>query len=524
MKKNLLLIIIMIISFNLVACSSIKLSKDESIDNKSQKILNDEGNTLNIASTNEFEKSKEGQSLIFDTLVKISEEYEPIPSIVTKWEKSDDSMNYTISFNTNMKFHDGSDVDAKDILYSIEKGGKYRYCSYAFLLEKVKLIDDSHLEVHFTKPYIYFVEDLAKLPLVKDGSWSDEGMIINLVGTGPFVFNSTDKGLVSHLTKNKNYWNRDYKTDVYNVKWHTIKDAETRKMALRSGLVDILGLSEHYISIPYSTIDEFKHSGEYKIEKEDDDSYTSVCSLSFNWKGEELSDKNLRAGINHLLDREEIVKNIFFDLPIACGHMYNPKFKDGPRLKPFTLDLDKAKKKFKEANFVLGDEKHPTLNNKKEPLKLELIYGSEEYEKDLAQYLQNYFSKFGIEIELNSLDYTAQGEKFLKGDYDMALKHPWFTPLIDTLGFTGISDENSEYGPGIAVNDEMKKVGEEFLDSKTKEELYEKAEKIWKIQYEESTSAPIFSDLRYLIHNDKFENFHFDPNVFQIDLNGVVRK
>ena len=419
---------------------------------------------LNIAGARAYESSREGASLVFDTLTGLDEYYHATPSIVSEWKPEKDFTEYNLTIKDGIKFHDGTELTADIVKWNIENGGAINYCGYSYLINKVEVVDKTHLKVSFTAPYLYFDRDLALVPCIKTDGYTKEGKFKDFVGTGPFKFESKNEGDITVLTKNKEYWDSDYKTDIEKVQWYYIKDGQTRKLALESGEADILGISEHGISIPYTVIDELsKNSGFYYV-KEDDGAYTSTASVNPNWKKGKMSDVNLRRAFETLFDRKALVKDIFLDIPKACGQIYNPKFDDGPKKESeFTYSEEQFKSNLEKAGYTVGNVSTLTTDKSGDALVLKLLVGDNESEKDLAVYMQELCKKWGITINIESMA-SASGKQMIKdGDYDFVIGHPWFVPLVTSLGYMGLSSDYMDEGLGFCVNDEMKKAGEKYM-------------------------------------------------------------
>lgn len=477
---------------------------------------------LNIAGDRAYESSREGASLVFDTLTGIDQYYHATPSLIENWKAENNFKEYELTIRDGVKFHDGTELDADIVKWNIENGGEINYCGYSYLLDKVETLDKLHLKVSFISPYLYFDRDLALIPCIKPDGYTKEGKFKDFVGTGPFKFEGKNDGDITTLTKNKDYWDSEYKTDIEKIQWHYIKDAQTRKLALESGKVDVLGISEHGISIPYTVIDELSKNDNFDFIKEDDEAYTSTASVNTNWKKGRMSDVNLRRAFETIFDREALVKDIFLGIPKACGHIYNPKFDDGPRKESqFSYSEEAFKSNLEKAGYTVGNSSTPTIDKSGEPLVLKLLVDDTESEKDFAVYTQELCKKWGITINIESME-SASGKKQIEdGEYDLIIGHPWFVPLINSLGYIGLSDEYMDVGLGFCVNDEMKKAGEAYMAADNPEEASKYSDEIWKIQYDQAVVIPLYVNLRYMFYNKKFEGFHFDSDVFKIDLNGV---
>ena len=145
---------------------------------------------LNIAGARAYESSREGASLVFDTLTGLDEYYHATPSIVSEWKPEKDFTEYNLTIKDGIKFHDGTELTADIVKWNIENGGAINYCGYSYLINKVEVVDKTHLKVSFTAPYLYFDRDLALVPCIKTDGYTKEGKFKDFVGTGPFKFES----------------------------------------------------------------------------------------------------------------------------------------------------------------------------------------------------------------------------------------------------------------------------------------------------------------------------------------------
>lgn len=530
MKKWIALVLSVLLAVGLMtACGEKKApsstSSESSIENKSteaEKTNTERDGILKLASFNRFELSKEGATLVFDTLTGLDHEYRAVPNLITEWKANPNYTEYDLTIRDDIVFHDGTPMTAEIVKWNIEHGGAVHYCSYSYNLAGVDVVDPTHLKVRLSAPYLYLEKDLGLVPCIPTDGYTDEGKYKTFVGTGAFRFVSTDEGEVSTLEKSEMYWNKDFDTDIKKVEWHTIPDEQTRKLALESGKVNAIGLTEHYISMPYTVIHELQGKDQFAIVKENDDDYTSVGSLNTNWKGGVMSNLELRRFLASAIDREDLVKNIFFEIPRACGHVYNPRFEDGPQEEqPFTYSEEEARKHLEAAGYRIGDASTPTVDGEGKPLKIKLICSHEEHEKDFSLYLKEVLSRWGIELDIHSLQGAARYEMLKSGDYDLEVNHPWFVPMIGSLGFIGLGSDYSDYGLGFSINEDMQKAADGYIQATDKESAKKYSDEIWKTQYEQVTSIPLFGDIRYVIHDKVFDGFHFDGNVYRIDLNGV---
>ena len=58
---------------------------------------------------------------IFESLVTYNKKFEIIPMLATKWEKSSDGLTYTFHLRRGVKFHNGREMNAEDVVHSVKR-------------------------------------------------------------------------------------------------------------------------------------------------------------------------------------------------------------------------------------------------------------------------------------------------------------------------------------------------------------------------------------------------------------------
>lgn len=168
---------------------------------------------------------------VFEGLVKPDADGNLSPAVAERWEVSDDQLTYTFHLRPGVKFHDGSEVTAMDVAWSIDKAmqsGSWE------ALDNIDAIDigSDYVSVVLKAADSDF---LSYMTLAITPENHADGA--DPVGTGPFKFISRAAQQNLVLERFADYWGESAKVDK--VTYQIYENAEALVMALKSGAVDI---------------------------------------------------------------------------------------------------------------------------------------------------------------------------------------------------------------------------------------------------------------------------------------------
>ncbi len=179
---------------------------------------------------------------VYDTLVQPAEDLSMEPALAEDWTISPDNLTWTFNLRRGVKFHNGREFVADDVVYSFERIVAEGLNGWRFAsVESFTAVDDYTVDIKLTRPSpnllvsIAGFKGMAIVPreIVEDGTIATQP-----VGTGPFRFvsQSPDQGIV--LEKNPDYWRADEGLPMLDgVRFVQIPDAGTKLTALRTGEV-----------------------------------------------------------------------------------------------------------------------------------------------------------------------------------------------------------------------------------------------------------------------------------------------
>ena len=143
---------------------------------------------------------------IFEGLVKPDSNGNFVEAVSSHYEMSQDAMVYTFTLREGVKFHNGQEVTAEDVKYSIDRcadtsNGDPLVSAYS-IIESVNILDDQTVEIRLTEPNTEFIAYMTTAILPKDYDEQES----HPVGTGPFKFESRTPQEDFVIVKNEEYW------------------------------------------------------------------------------------------------------------------------------------------------------------------------------------------------------------------------------------------------------------------------------------------------------------------------------
>ena len=176
---------------------------------------------------------------IFEGLLKVNENGSLICAVASDYSVSEDGLTYTFTLRDNVKFHNGKNVTAEDVKYSLERAsglldGTPLISSLA-KLTSVDIIDAKTVQVTTDSANLELIYSFTAA-IIPAGSGETEGS--NPIGTGPFSYVSykPQEGIV--LAKNPDYWQEGLPY-LDEVTFKIVGSAETAMMELKGGSIDI---------------------------------------------------------------------------------------------------------------------------------------------------------------------------------------------------------------------------------------------------------------------------------------------
>lgn len=505
----------------LAGCGSSNSAASNSSAPQASKTAAD-GGTLVLGSLTDFKEGSglEGQSLIFDLLVNKAEDMSITPGIIESWETDEKQTTYTLHIRKGVQFSDGTPLTADIVKYSIEAWAPFRDGSYMYSDPVYTVVDDNTLEMRFKESYGNLMIQLSRIYCTLPDSLDDLGNITNYIGTGPFVLDNYEKDQSATLTKNPNYWNKDKIPSIDTVEWKVIPDENSRVLALQSGDVDAIGVTEHYCSLPYSSISSIEEEGKFNVDVHRGAGL--VATYVYNYLKGPMTDIHLRKAVTSAIDREGLTKSMTYGYGDASGYFMLQDYRYSARNESaYTYDTKRAKDELAQAGYKDTDGDGIVEKDGK-PLQLILLVGSTETERSTAVYVQDNLKAVGIGVDIQALDDSARGAAAEKGDFDIAYTHPWLKTPQTYMSWRCSASGYDDFGTTFVINDKFEDYNAKMNAATSEDELWKLFDQIWADEYAFYPATPLYSTPRVFIYSKHVTGFQYDPEETVIDLSKVT--
>ena len=379
------------------------------------------------------ENSQRVHQLVYSQLMTIDDELRVAPGLAARLDNPD-PLTYIAHLRSGVKFHDGHELTARDVVYtfgsfldpdfvSARKGG------YA-TVKSVRALDDYTVEFKLKEPFGSFPINLV-MQVVPDGA--GDSLRTFPIGTGPYRFVRYVLDEQVELTAYEGYW--DGLPQNAGVVLRIIPDETMRGLELRKGTADL-------------TVNDVSPDIAYQLQKDNlkiaQAQGVDYMYIGLNMRDPVLRDKRVRQAIAYAVDREAIVKYLRRDLAQPAVGVLSPvAWAFEPAVPQFPHDVQRAKQLLDEAGYPDPDGDGPLPR-----VRLSLKTSTDEFYRLQATVIQQNLRLAGIDADVRSYEFATFYADVLSGNVQMY-----------TLQWVGVTDPDmlrrlyhSKQAPPVGFN------------------------------------------------------------------------
>lgn len=359
---------------------------------------------------------------MYDTLIFPKADGTFEPALAESWELSPDGTSITFHLRQGVKFHDGSDFNADDVLftYNTYKQDKVTYANFWKFAKGVEKVDDYTITVSTEKPNALLLPNIAWNWAIIPENWggkSETDFAQSPIGTGPFMFEEWVKG--DHLTvvANPNYWSPGY-PKVAEVVFKFMPEAATRVAAIQAGEIDIA---------PRLTSEDAQSllgaEGIQIIRYPVDRSYYLAFNNISTGKGTPVEKPEVRKAIAYAIDMDTIIKSLFDGYATRSVGFVSSANLGFDGADPVPYDVAKAKELLTAAGYPNGFD-----------IGMKCPEAAYPHINEVCQAIAGYLKDAGIRVKLDLQEANAYWDEESKKTLPPLFVDSWSVTTPEAFG------------------------------------------------------------------------------------------
>jgi peptide/nickel transport system substrate-binding protein len=370
-------------------------------------------------------------SQIFASPLRYDDNWKPQPYLAKSWETSADGLSVTLKLVDNALFHDGKPVTSEDVAFSIMTiKSNHPFQTMLAAVDKVDTPDPLTAIIRLKHPHpaLLLAMSPALMPILPKHVYGDGQDVkshpanLKPVGSGPYRLTDYKQGEFYTLEKfDKFFIPGRPKLDKIVVR--LVSDANAAVVSLERGDVNVLPFVAGV-----RDIERIEKMPSVVITNKGFDGVGPVNWLAFNTKKKPLDDVRVRQAIAYAANRDFITSKLMngkakvATSPIASGSPF-----DEPGVEMYKLDLAKSQKLLDDAGLT----KKP--DGSRMTLTIDYIPGSDEQQRNVAEYLRSQLKRAGINLEVRAAaDFPTWAQRVSNYDFDLTMDtvFNWGDPVI----------------------------------------------------------------------------------------------
>lgn len=341
--------------------------------------------------------------LVYEPLVTLDANLNIVPALAESWTFADDAMTLTMNLRQGVKFHDGSDFTAADVVASFnrilnEETGAAARANY-LSIASMDTPDDYTVVFNLSVADVPLLAAMASVnaSIVPSEVIESGDFAASAIGTGPFVLDEWIPEEVTRLSANAEWWGEGPFVD--GIEMRVIPDEASILAALRAGEIDFALLNDPLVATLLN--------GDSSI------TLNAVPALAYhvfqlNPSRAPMDNLAVRQAMSCAIDRQEVLDTASLGEGTVTGPLTIPAYQvDTSGFFCYQKDLDRARE------LMAGVE----------PFTIKAIVANAEPPTALseAQSIQAQLAEIGITLEIEPLELSVYVDRWLAGDFDSAI-------------------------------------------------------------------------------------------------------
>lgn len=403
--------------------------------------------------------SAELSEIMYDGLVQTNPtDGVVVPKLAKSFEILDDKKTYIIHLRKGIKWSDGVEITADDVYFTYNTiifggfgdGSTKDVMTIDSKLPKIEKIDKYTVKFTTPKPFAPFLRTLSASIMPKHifeiaTNKGKEYFLTyqsidvdpeSLVVSGAFKLKEYIPSQRVVYERNPNYYliNKNGQKLPYIDKWISVITGDTNNQTLKfeAGAIDVLSVNGALVN----RYRELKKHGDFELYNLGASTNTTFVVFNLNNRKNKdgkyyvdpkkqawFGDKNFRSALDWVIDRQDLVLNIFSGLadPLYSAEPINSLFLNEKVAKGHGVDLEYAQKLLEKSGFYKKDGILYDKNNNRVEFELLTNAGNTQREATGVSVKQD-FEKLGMKVNFKAIEFNSLINKIVNSaDYDCVI-------------------------------------------------------------------------------------------------------
>jgi peptide/nickel transport system substrate-binding protein len=378
---------------------------------------------------------------VVETLVEVNDRAEPIPALAQSWQVSADGLRWQLQLRDNVRFHDGSPLNASAVVKSLNTAR-----SKAGLLDKTPISDISGerqiVTLTLREPFTPLLSVLAesRSQILALASWDAQGNITRIIGSGPFMLTSFQPPQSLVVKRFDDYWGE--KPAITAASYLSSGRAETRALLAESGDAD------YVFNLDAASRQRLARKPTLQLPTIP---VPRTLMLKLNLGDPLLAEQTVREAISMAIDRNALAMAVL-RYPGAASQLFPPNMGEwhNSQLQPLQFTPQQAVQQLQAAGWKKGEDGVLVRNGQRFSLTL-LTFPDRPELPLMAMVIQQQLRKVGIEVKINATSASEIPAQHHSNRLQLALFSRNFALTPDPTG-TLLQDYAANGGDWGAMN------------------------------------------------------------------------
>lgn len=350
---------------------------------------------------------------IFNGLTKYDKDIKIIGDLAESWDISKDGLVITFYLRKGVKWHDGVEFTADDVLFTYETVINPKiptpYSSIYGPVEKVALLDKYTIRVSYKEPFASALESwgMGILPkhILEGKDLKSPEVNRNPVGTGPYKLKEWVTGQKIVLEAFDDYF--EGRPNVDKIMARIIPDTATMFLELKFGGIDVMGLTPPQYKLQAQTAFFQRY---FQMFRYPSFGYTY---MGYNLLNPLFSDKRVRLALAYAVNKKEIIAGVMLGYGIPCTGPFPPEsWAFNPDVRDYEYNPDEALRILSELGWKKNQRGLLEKDGKVFSFTVITNQGNDARLK-AAQIIKEQLKTVGIDMQIKVLEWQAMLHEFI---------------------------------------------------------------------------------------------------------------